>query len=83
MDNLTVVIIGYTCDEGVRRNNGRVGSKGGPEAYRSLWVSSNSAQLFQTAGNLNMNYIPMEECSLDNKNTILNTLKKQGIGNFT
>ncbi len=188
MDNLTVAIIGYACDEGVRRNNGRVGAKGGPEAIRKcmgklpnrvtdkgnitcedgnlektqeklgvmvseelelgnfplviggghdiayghflginkaiegnvgiinldahfdlrhfenggnsgtpfnqinallkkqnkkfnylpigIRESSNSAQLFQTAANLNVNYIPMEECSLDNKNAILNTLKK-------
>ena len=27
-------ILGYSCDEGVRRNNGRQGAKNGPEAIR-------------------------------------------------
>lgn len=34
MNNSKVVIIGYACDEGVRRNNGRVGAKSGPDAIR-------------------------------------------------
>ena len=34
MDSSQVVIIGYACDEGVRRNNGRVGAKSGPDAIR-------------------------------------------------
>lgn len=34
MNNSKVVIIGYACDEGVRRNNGRVGAKDGPNAIR-------------------------------------------------
>ena len=34
MNNSKVVIIGYACDEGVRRNNGRVGAKDGPDAIR-------------------------------------------------
>ena len=34
MDSSQVVIIGYACDEGVRRNNGRVGAKDGPDAIR-------------------------------------------------
>ena len=34
MNNSKVVIIGYACDEGVRRNNGRVGAKEGPDAIR-------------------------------------------------
>ena len=34
MNNSKVVIIGYACDEGVRRNNGRVGAKYGPDAIR-------------------------------------------------
>ncbi|MDH3796440.1 MAG: arginase family protein, partial [Flavobacteriaceae bacterium] len=28
-------ILGYACDEGVRRNQGRIGAAGGPEAIRS------------------------------------------------
>ena len=34
MNSSQVVIIGYACDEGVRRNNGRVGAKNGPDAIR-------------------------------------------------
>jgi formiminoglutamase len=34
MNNSKVAIIGYACDEGVRRNNGRVGAKDGPDAIR-------------------------------------------------
>jgi formiminoglutamase len=29
-----VVLVGFACDEGVRRNGGRVGAKGGPRAIR-------------------------------------------------
>src|SRR5260221_10756122 len=29
-----VVLIGFACDEGVRRNGGRVGAKDGPRALR-------------------------------------------------
>jgi len=28
-------LLGYACDEGVRRNQGRVGAAGGPDAIRS------------------------------------------------
>ena len=38
MNNSKVVIIGYACDEGVRRNNGRVGAKDGPDAIRKCMV---------------------------------------------
>ena len=34
MNNSKLVIIGYACDEGVRRNSGRVGAKDGPDAIR-------------------------------------------------
>ena len=30
-----VVLIGFACDEGVRRNGGRVGAKDGPRAIRA------------------------------------------------
>lgn len=30
----TIVILGYSCDEGVKRNQGRIGSKEGPSAIR-------------------------------------------------
>jgi len=37
IENLTkVAILGYPCDEGVKRNNGRVGSKFGPTCLRKL-----------------------------------------------
>lgn len=32
-----IALICYACDEGVRRNNGRVGAQGGPEAIRK-WL---------------------------------------------
>ena len=38
MDNSQIIIIGYACDEGVRRNHGRVGAKGGPDAIRKCIV---------------------------------------------
>jgi len=34
LNNLDVAIIGYSCDEGVRRNQGRVGAVDGPDAIR-------------------------------------------------
>ena len=33
--NGAAVLTGFTCDEGVRRNNGRPGAKAGPEAIRN------------------------------------------------
>jgi formiminoglutamase len=32
--NPTIALVGYSCDEGVRRNQGRIGSKQGPQALR-------------------------------------------------
>ncbi|WP_258104535.1 formimidoylglutamase [Marinoscillum sp. MHG1-6] len=34
VDNRTIVFLGYQCDEGVRRNQGRPGTKKGPNAIR-------------------------------------------------
>jgi formiminoglutamase len=34
-----VVLIGFACDEGVRRNGGRVGAKDGPQAIRASLAS--------------------------------------------
>ncbi len=31
-------ILGYACDEGVRRNQGRIGAKGGPDSIRSVFA---------------------------------------------
>lgn len=33
-DNIDMAIVGYECDEGVRRNLGRIGAKNGPRAFR-------------------------------------------------
>ena len=30
-----VVLVGFACDEGVRRNGGRIGAAGGPRAIRA------------------------------------------------
>ncbi|CAF1578110.1 unnamed protein product [Adineta ricciae] len=35
-DNGDIILIGFPYDEGVRRNNGRVGAKSGPNAFRQL-----------------------------------------------
>ena len=35
-DQGDVVLIGFPYDEGVRRNNGRIGAKQGPQAFRKL-----------------------------------------------
>ncbi len=35
-DKYTFVIIGFACDEGVKRNQGRVGAKDGPDKIRSF-----------------------------------------------
>ncbi|SKB92889.1 formiminoglutamase [Sphingobacterium nematocida] len=32
----TVVLLGFCCDEGVRRNQGRIGAKAGPEQFRKV-----------------------------------------------
>ena len=35
-DEGDIVLIGYPNDEGVRRNSGRIGAKGGPKAFRQM-----------------------------------------------
>lgn len=35
----TFSILGYVCDEGVRRNKGNTGAKGGPEAFRKAFAN--------------------------------------------
>ncbi|CAF1576511.1 unnamed protein product [Adineta ricciae] len=35
-DNGDIILLGFPYDEGVRRNNGRVGAKSGPNAFRQL-----------------------------------------------
>lgn len=32
----TIALLGYSCDEGVRRNQGRTGASGGPDAIRRM-----------------------------------------------
>ncbi|MES2503947.1 MAG: formimidoylglutamase [Myxococcota bacterium] len=34
MEKINYALIGFACDEGVRRNNGRVGAASGPDAFR-------------------------------------------------
>src|SRR4051812_41120798 len=34
-----IALIGFACDEGVRRNGGRVGAKGGPRAIRAAMAN--------------------------------------------
>jgi formiminoglutamase len=53
-------IIGYACDEGVRRNQGRVGAKNGPEAIRkqlSRFAFNHPPKRIIDFGNI----IPVEE----------------------
>lgn len=59
--NLT--IIGYACDEGVRRNKGRVGAKDGPDHVRRQWAKlpwhHNGVKLFD-AGTFGCEHDDME-----------------------
>tara|TARA_B100000768_G_scaffold176221_2_gene188668 strand:+ start:71 stop:1063 length:993 start_codon:yes stop_codon:yes gene_type:complete len=53
-------VIGYACDEGVRRNQGRIGAKNGPEAIRkqlSRLAFNHPPQRIVDFGNI----IPVEE----------------------
>ena len=36
-DSEKTLLLGFACDEGVRRNNGRPGAFGGPEAFKEQW----------------------------------------------
>ncbi|CAF1634689.1 unnamed protein product, partial [Rotaria magnacalcarata] len=36
-DSGNIVLAGFPYDEGVRRNNGRVGPKHGPDSFCQLW----------------------------------------------
>lgn len=42
----TLVLLGFPCDEGVRRNGGRVGAAGGPDAVRKFAQNSSRSCLF-------------------------------------
>ena len=48
-DAAGVVLLGFACDEGVRRNKGRIGAAGAPLAVRKL--------LANTAWHLNLSLI--------------------------
>lgn len=39
-DTAGVVLLGFSCDEGVRRNKGRVGAAGAPQAVRKLLANT-------------------------------------------
>ena len=40
----TYQLIGFPCDEGVRRNNGRPGAAQGPKAFRQHWQAVNNCE---------------------------------------
>ncbi|MBL4817945.1 MAG: formimidoylglutamase [Deltaproteobacteria bacterium] len=40
----TYQLIGFPCDEGVRRNNGRPGAAQGPKAFRQHWQATNNCE---------------------------------------
>lgn len=56
-DNYAFVIIGFACDEGVSRNQGRIGAKQGPDVLRTVLKNlpfnyASSIQVYD-AGNIN------------------------------
>lgn len=63
LDN-SVVLLGFCCDEGVRRNQGREGAKGAPDYLRkvisSLPVHYNENIRLVDAGNINSNGYDLE-----------------------
>jgi len=48
------VFLGFCCDEGIRRNQGRIGAKAGPDALREQLakLACHSSQQFQDVGNI-------------------------------
>ena len=52
--NIPAVLLGFACDEGVRRNNGRVGAAAGPEAIRQALAKVRGWEEppFRDAGNV-------------------------------
>lgn len=69
-----VALLGYSCDEGVKRNQGRPGAKDGPKVIRQALAKmpnhqENSISLFDT-GDINCTLGKMEEAQSDLRDAV-------------
>lgn len=74
------VLLGFACDEGVRRNLGRTGAVKGPDAIRfglSSLTQQGNQQLFD-AGNVEIDGQDLEQCQLDLAKAVHQILAKKG-----
>lgn len=73
--NATHVLIGCPQDEGVRRNNGRVGTAQAPDKIRErlyrLQMPANSDIKLFDAGNVNVDYFDFTDTSLADKSSLI------------
>jgi formiminoglutamase len=72
-----VVLIGFACDEGVRRNGGRVGAKGGPRAIRAALANLAWHQHFPVydAGDVRCDDADMEGAQSRLAEVVANTIR--------
>lgn len=72
-----IAILGYLCDEGVRRNLGRVGARDGANAFRNRFgkVALHTSKKIIDAGNIICHDEHLEECQETFANTITHLLK--------
>lgn len=74
------VLLGFSCDEGVMRNNGRIGASEGPNEFRSV-ISSLSwhgnEEGFLDAGNIKPNAEDLESAQKELGNAVLQLLTKR------
>lgn len=71
-------VLGYLCDEGVRRNLGRVGAREGANAFRNRFgkVALHTSKKLIDAGNIICHDEYLEECQDAFANTITHLLNK-------
>lgn len=77
----TFAIIGYDCDEGVRRNNGRTGAVNGPGAIRRQLARmpnhlSENTQLIDV-GSVSCTDVDLEACQKSLSDMVLEVLEKR------
>ncbi len=74
-------LLGYACDEGVKRNKGRVGAKNGPDAIRNMLSSLSNHFSDKTdildIGNITCDEENLEETQSETANCIASLLDKK------
>jgi len=79
--NKSIAFLGYACDEGVKRNNGRIGAAKGPNSIRKMLASLANHLPHQTSifdvGNIYCNHGILEKTQAETTSVIYKLLDAQ------